>query len=790
MNGPKKTAIDEVISTVSVKLLDPLGKGIEGLKYQIRDGQKIVSKGATDAEGTIASFVSAIGSVLTVHVERFGTEEMKLIKKLTPWSEDFGVKLVSGKVKEKVKTQQDAGDPGAYKRKTYKVKSGDTLGKIAPRYGTNAEALAKLNGIKVTDIIHINQVLKVPNDPIKNGKAGPSAPPVTPAATLPAPPPIAPPVSSAPPLAPAPQETAAPMVTPVDPVRQKDAAPNDIGTDAEPVPAKAPPVTTAIPIAKEENRGENGTPKTSLSPVCDQSGCIKLGDQGQLVEELNLRLMGFGNTVQNPAPLDQFTAATERAVKQFQRDYMGVAETGKVCGKTLAAIDEFLTKYPIPYGGLKCQCHANNPGNQGCTGFGLARSGSASVNHLYNGQNVPGVERPGIHRAVYWSLRAAIFYLHEKESQLGYRFSHISSGYRCWKRAKQMGIFSTNHHGNACDVHFKRASNGSHVDGSALNTLKTKVFVGHMRARPTWDTPNRISLEPTSMTDQWVHMDVREFKPEYKLDRYYAKTQDAANGDPLLTMAKREGRLSLVNCGGIASTTPSPAPKSSQGAAGAPATQPAPSSKPKSPPPPAVPKAAQQPAAPPKPPVAAPVPAAPPVGPVSTARKDARTLELSKLALDFIRVWESGSLTKHHLVPYDDNKGYCTIGVGHLIDGLRSCAALKSSGSAEYAKYQAGITVEQEDALFAKDVKRIVKSTLPSIQVPLHQQEFDALMCLSFNTGGLTKFKKLLAKLNTGNYPGCCDEFADITSGGDKGLVKRRKQEMKMFRSGIYDSKH
>ncbi len=177
-------------------------------------------------------------------------------------------------------------------------------------------------------------------------------------------------------------------------------------------------------------------------------------------------------------------------------------------------------------------------------------------------------------------------------------------------------------------------------------------------------------------------------------------------------------------------------------------------------------------------------------GPPSTERKDADTLTVSKLGLDFIRIWESGTLTKHHLKPYDDNKGFCTIGVGHLIDGKNSCAKLKADGSAAYKKYEPGIDEPQEDALFAKDVKRICNSTLPNIQVKLHQHEFDALMSLAFNTGGLSKFKKLLAKLNTGNYSGCCDEFADITNGGDQGLSDRRKSEMKLFRNNVYDAKH
>jgi hypothetical protein len=45
--------------------------------------------------------------------------------------------------------------------KTHKVRSGDTLGGIAAKYGTTVNQLCKLNGIKATDIIHIGQVLKV-----------------------------------------------------------------------------------------------------------------------------------------------------------------------------------------------------------------------------------------------------------------------------------------------------------------------------------------------------------------------------------------------------------------------------------------------------------------------------------------------------------------------------------------------------------------------------------------------------------------------------------------------------
>jgi GH24 family phage-related lysozyme (muramidase) len=61
---------------------------------------------------------------------------------------------------------------------------------------------------------------------------------------------------------------------------------------------------------------------------------------------------------------------------------------------------------------------------------------------------------------------------------------------------------------------------------------------------------------------------------------------------------------------------------------------------------------------------------------------------------------------------------------------------------------------------------------------------------VSFLFGRLQKCPKLLSKLNTKDYNGCCDEFADITNHGQSGLVKRRKAEMNIFRNKVYNSAH
>lgn len=46
---------------------------------------------------------------------------------------------------------------------TYRVKSGDTLSAIAAKFGTTSRAIADLNGISVTSILRVGQILKIPN---------------------------------------------------------------------------------------------------------------------------------------------------------------------------------------------------------------------------------------------------------------------------------------------------------------------------------------------------------------------------------------------------------------------------------------------------------------------------------------------------------------------------------------------------------------------------------------------------------------------------------------------------
>ncbi len=722
MSTAPKQKEDDLASTVRLRLVDPLGRAIEGLKYEVRQGGRVLSRGVTDAEGRLKQFGTTVGQGVSVMVEQFLTSQMTEIRKLVPWNERFSASLVSGKIKQTARSAEHkpaAPAAGSYQRKTYKVKTGDSLSAIAGRHQTSAQAIADLNRISLEAIIHPGQVLKLPLPSERTGAAPASAPAMTSGSVA----------ESSAPANPTPSaanaQTAGPTEGRHETLGGPPAEPVQTEVPVRPPAPKAPPPTTPV----TQQRGENGTPKTELALVC-QSACIKLGDTGPLIEELNVRLMGFGGTVSPGVPFNQFTARTEAAVRQFQRDVMGVGPTGKVCGGFLRALDSFRERYPVSLTAMRCRCGH-------CSGFGNGYRDSKAVRMFKNAaKETPyhGTEFPGMHRALLWSMKAALFYVSVTDKALGYKFLRVSSGYRCWHDNKAHSRKSTNHMGNALDLQFTKGASTTRCAGADVDALRAKVFVKRLGAQLGWPESNLISLETAQQgATSWVHFDVREFDASYKDSRYYAVTQAAVDGDPLVEVARREGRLGLIACGGLVPRVP---PSQSK----------------------------------------------PPDLPLAEQRHPVTSLRVSPQGLDFIKGYEKLSLKA-----YDDSEGYATIGWGHLIDHS-SCAALK--GSAAMKPFVNGLTRQQADALLAEDVLQAEQVVKRAVQVPLFQHEYDALVSLIFNLGGFRKCPKLLTKLNTRDYSGCCDEFADITNGGVAGLVARRKGEMKMFRNKVYDSTH
>lgn len=94
-------------------------------------------------------------------------------------------------------------------------------------------------------------------------------------------------------------------------------------------------------------------------------------------------------------------------------------------------------------------------------------------------------------------------------------------------------------------------------------------------------------------------------------------------------------------------------------------------------------------------------------------------------------------------------------------------------------------TLEQAHEYLAHDMIEFEKTVNNSVKVPLSQNQFDALVSLTYNIGS-TAFKNstLLKKLNAKDFTGAADQFLVWNKGGGKvlkGLVRRREAERALF---------
>lgn len=118
---------------------------------------------------------------------------------------------------------------------------------------------------------------------------------------------------------------------------------------------------------------------------------------------------------------------------------------------------------------------------------------------------------------------------------------------------------------------------------------------------------------------------------------------------------------------------------------------------------------------------------------------------------------------------YQCSSGVWTIGYGH---------AFRVHPGAE-------ITKEEAEHLLHIDVRDAEACIFANVNVPLTQNQFDALVSFIFNLGsGNFESSTLLKKLNTGDYAGAAEEFSRWINAGGKqnpGLIKRREAERVLF---------
>jgi len=97
------------------------------------------------------------------------------------------------------------------------------------------------------------------------------------------------------------------------------------------------------------------------------------------------------------------------------------------------------------------------------------------------------------------------------------------------------------------------------------------------------------------------------------------------------------------------------------------------------------------------------------------------------------------------------------------------------------------ITIEKAKELLKSDLKIAEKAVNEKVKVPLYQNEYDALVSITFNTGRSGALK-LIDKVNEGNYKSIPKEIEKYrTDGGNKG---RRASEASLFESRNYDATH
>jgi lysozyme len=98
------------------------------------------------------------------------------------------------------------------------------------------------------------------------------------------------------------------------------------------------------------------------------------------------------------------------------------------------------------------------------------------------------------------------------------------------------------------------------------------------------------------------------------------------------------------------------------------------------------------------------------------------------------------------------------------------------------------VTEAQAERLLQSDLRKFETTVNSSVKVPLTQDQFDALVCFTYNVGsGAFKSSTLLKVLNQGRYDLVADQLMRWNKAGGKvlaGLTKRRASEASLFTTG------
>lgn len=520
-------------SLVTIKLVDIFGNPISKVQYQVKNTKtgQLIAAGATNSAGCIVEISRDKGTSLDVYIKSMFNGMMLNVKSFVMSKDRMLVTIASPKVLLDLKTLNNQGAAGVYRRKTHVVRKGETLTAIAKANGTTVRALERLNQLKNPDRLNIGQILKLPvNIPATGDRSIQDKPkPIT---------------QSKP--SPKKQQTSTSTTERNDGfsglTNEAKEWLNKVYEDGK--KAITETVDSAVKILTVEDRSqESGTPKTSAPNMCKTDPqCISSG-KSELIKEINIRLAGFGGAL----PSDEFTELTAKCIRQFQKDYMGVPETGKICGSVLAALDKFYYEYPVSSFMNKASCPCGS-----CSGYGNNRRGIKSGSNIAN-------EYPGLHRSLIWIVKALNFYLKNEFKTKNLEIAYIESGYRCIENNKKKSRTSVNHMGLALDLHINK--NGVRTrDLADMEFIRKNIMAVKMDATER-RASNKIYLEPKVFNDgssgaqTWVHFDITRLSNIYFEDEFFKKTVTELNGGSIVDIAKSLNLNSLLSCAGFTATS-------------------------------------------------------------------------------------------------------------------------------------------------------------------------------------------------------------------------------------------
>jgi lysozyme len=143
-------------------------------------------------------------------------------------------------------------------------------------------------------------------------------------------------------------------------------------------------------------------------------------------------------------------------------------------------------------------------------------------------------------------------------------------------------------------------------------------------------------------------------------------------------------------------------------------------------------------------------------------------MKTSQRGIELIQEFEGCVLTA-----YQDGGGVWTIGYGHT------------------AGVQEGQVITQQDAneFLCDDLEETETAVDSLVDVPVSQNEFDALVSFTYNLGqGNLGSSTLLKLLNSGNPTLAADEFPKwnlVAGEPSDGLTRRREAERSLFLEGL-----